>query len=238
METLRVGVVVPHPPFNSMPDGGGLDIDLMTRLAERLSATVEFVEYRNGADVDGIFERLAAGEYDCVAAGASVSPGRETTARFLPPYLICGQALAVDTRRLPRVRSTDDLQGLTIGVRRGSTGQPIAEHLVAQGKAEAVRVYDHGDFEAALADLSTGGCDAVMELAPVLTELVKPVLGVDVVTRGISTEHIGIAVGPDGQALLGRLTVAQAELEDDGTLQAIRRKWLGNPFTDQSLAVH
>jgi hypothetical protein len=30
----------------------------------------------------------------------------------------------------------------------------------------------------------------------------------------------------------------QAELEDDGTLQRLRRKWLGNPYIDQSLAAH
>lgn len=238
METLRVGTAVPHPPFNSMPDGGGLDIDLMTELAKKLGAAVEFVEDRDATDVESIFERLNAGAYNCVAAGTTVTPEREATARFLPPYLICGQALAVDTGRLPRVRSTADLQGLTIGVGRGGTGEPIAERLVAQGKAEAVRVYDHGGLQAALADLGTGGCDAVMALGPVLTELVKPIPGVDVVTRGLSTEHIAIGVGLDSQALLGRLTVAQAELEDDGTLQAIRRKWLGNPYTDQSLAVH
>ena len=37
------------------------------------------------------------------------------------------------------------------------------------------------------------------------------------------------------QALAGRLRVAQAELEEDGTLQRIRRKWLGNPYVDQIL---
>jgi polar amino acid transport system substrate-binding protein len=26
-------------------------------------------------------------------------------------------------------------------------------------------------------------------------------------------------------------------LEEDGTLQRIRRKWLGNPYTDQSLGM-
>ena len=56
--------------------------------------------------------------------------------------------------------------------------------------------------------------------------------------RGISVENIAIAVPLGDQALLGRITVAQAELEEDGTLQRIRRKWLGNPYTDQSLAVH
>lgn len=236
METLRVGAVFPHPPFTGMPDKTGLDIELVTALAERLGATVQFVPY-DGADFDGIFAGLGA-HYDCVAAGATVMPERETRAVFLPPYVISGQALAVDIRRLPDVRSVDALAGRTIGVRRGSSGRPIAERLVADGKAGAVNVYDFGSLPSALNDMKTGGVDAVLGLAPVLTELVKPVVGVEVVQRGISTEHIAIAVAPGDQALLGRLTVAQAELEDDGTLQRIRRKWLGNPYTDQSLAVH
>ena len=77
-----------------------------------------------------------------------------------------------------------------------------------------------------------------MKLAPVLTEFVKPIAGVEVVQRGISTENIAIAVGLGDQELLGRITVAQEELDQDGTLQRLRRKWLGNPYTDQSLAVH
>ncbi|MGE2692929.1 ABC transporter substrate-binding protein [Mycolicibacterium pulveris] len=236
METLKVGTAVPLAPFNSMPDGGGLDIDLMTALAEKLGATIEFVERHSATDA--IYEGLDTGEYDCVAAGAVVTPERETKARFVAPYLISGQALAVDAKRLPRVHSLDDLAGLTVGVRQGRTGQPIAERLVDEGAAAAVRVYDDASIGAAPTDLSSGACDAFLELAPVLTELVKPVPGVAVVARGLSVENIAVAVGLHNQALLSRLSVAQAELEDDGTLQAIRRKWLGNPYADQSLAVH
>lgn len=235
METLRVGAVVPRPPFNGMADGGGLDIDLMTELAKKLGAAVEFV---NAADFDGLFERLDAGEYDCVAAGIVVTPEREAKAQFVAPYLICGQALAVDTTRLPRVTSLDDVAGLTLGVRQGSTGQPIAEDLVAEGRAAAVRVYEPGNVDTALSDLGSGGCDAFLELGPVLNELVKPLPAVTVVARGLSVENIAVAVGQHNQALLSRLSVAQAELEEDGALQVIRRKWLGNPYADQSLAVH
>ena len=77
-----------------------------------------------------------------------------------------------------------------------------------------------------------------MKLAPVLTELVKPIEGVDVVQRAISAENIAIAVSLTDQKLLSRITVAQTGLEEDGTLQRIRRKWLGNPYADQSLAIH
>jgi polar amino acid transport system substrate-binding protein len=236
METLKVGAAFPDPPFNGMPDDGGLDIDLMTAIAKKLGMAVEFVPYR-GEDFNGILDALDAKDFDCVAAGTTVTPEREKKAAFVPPYLISGQSLAVDTNRHPSVHSIDDLDGLTIGVQHGNTSLPIAEKLVADGKAARVRVYDYGSIRSALTDLTTGGCDAFIKLAPVLTELVKPIAGVDVVQRGISTENIAIAVGLADQALLARISVAQAELEDDGTLQQLRRKWLGNPYTDQRLAV-
>jgi ABC-type amino acid transport substrate-binding protein len=236
METLRVGAAIPDPPFNGMPGNAGLDIDLMTAIAEALGATIEFVRY-DGADFNGIFDTLGS-VYDCVAAGTTVTPEREQKAAFLPPYLISGQSLAVDTTRLPNVTSIDDLAGLTIGVQQGNTSQPIAEELVARGKAKAVHVYDYGSIRSALTDLTTGECDAFMKLAPVLTELVKPVPGVRVVQRGITVENIAIAVSLDDHALFSRITVAQAELEANGTLPTIRQKWLGDPATDQSSAVH
>ncbi|OBA96667.1 ABC transporter substrate-binding protein [Mycobacteriaceae bacterium 1482268.1] len=236
MQPLRVGAAYPDPPFNGMPDDSGLDIDLMTAIAEKLDSSVEFFAY-DGADFNGIFDALNNSEFDCVAAGTTVTPAREKRAAFVAPYLISGQGLAVNTRRLPNVHSIDDLGGLTIGVQHGNTSLPIAEQLVADGKAGRVRVYDYGDIRAALDDLATGSCDAFMKLAPVLTELVKPLADVEVVQRAISTENIAIAVALGDQELLARISVAQAELEDDGTLQRFRRKWLGNPYTDQSLGM-
>lgn len=237
MTTLRVGAAFPDPPFNGMPDDTGLDIDLMTEIAKVLGATVEFTPYQD-TDFNGIFDALNSGAFDCVAAGTTVTPQREKKAKFAPPYLISGQSLAVDSSRLPDVRSIDDLTGLTIGVQLGNTSQPIAEKLVAEGRAAAVHVYDYGSIRSALTDLTTGACDAFMKLAPVLTELVRPIPAVEVVQRGISVENIAIAVRLADRDMLTSITAAQDELVQNGTLQRIRRKWLGNPYTDQSLAVH
>jgi polar amino acid transport system substrate-binding protein len=167
-----------------------------------------------------------------------VTPDREKKASFAPPYLISGQSLAVDTTRLPNVKSIDDLAGLTIGVQQGNTSQPIADRLVAGGKASCVRVYDYGSIRTALTDLTTGACDAFMKLAPVLIELIKPIAGVEIVQRGISVENIAISLPLGDHSLLGHITAAQEALEQDGTLQRIRRKSLGNPYTDQSSGVH
>lgn len=240
MSDLRVGVAYPNPPFNAMPGQTGLDIEVMTALVAAIGERAEFVTFE-GADFDGIFDRLDAGDYDCVIAGTTVTPERQRRARFLPAYLISGQALAVDTSRLPHVHSVDDLAGLTVGVQRGNTGEAVAGGLVADGKAARVRVYEYGAVRTAIADLVAGGCDAMLALAPVLAELVRAAHGVSpgvaVVQRGLSVEEIAVAVNPGDQALLARLQVAQAELEDNGTLQRIRRKWLGNPYVDQSVGM-
>ena len=142
--------------------------------------------------------------------------------------MIAGQAQGVETGRLPQVRSIDDLEGLAVGVQRGEAGEPVGQRLVAEGRAAQVRVYDDDHVEAAVRGLGAGDCDAVLKLAPVLSELVKPLPGVEVVQRGLSVEDIAIAVAPADQAPAGRLRVAQAELEEDGTLQRSRCKRLGN----------
>ncbi len=74
MRTLKVGTVFPDPPFNGMPNDGGLDIELMTEIAKTLGMGVEFIPY-DGADFNGIFDALNAGTFDCVAAGTTITPG-------------------------------------------------------------------------------------------------------------------------------------------------------------------
>ena len=232
---LRVGAAFPDPPFNAGAETGGLDIDLMAAIGAILGRDVEFIRYA-GRDFNGIFDALDSGEFDCVTSGTTVTGSRALKASFCDPYLISGQALAVDTERLPEVASIDDLEGLTVGVQQGNTSQPIANRLVADGKAARVRVYDYGSIRTALRDLSTGRCDAFMKLAPVLTELIVDLPGVEVVQRGITVERIAIAVPTTDAALLARIKVAQAQLEEDGTLPAIRQRWTGSPRADQSVA--
>ena len=137
-----------------------------------LGRAVEFVRY-SGRDFNGIFDALDSGEFDCVASGTTITGSRALKAAFCDPYLISGQALAVDTARLPEVRSVDDLEGLTVGVQQGNTSQPIANRLMAEGKVARVRVYAYGSIRTALRDLTTARCDAFMKLGPVLDELVR-----------------------------------------------------------------
>nr|WP_245541450.1 ABC transporter substrate-binding protein [Smaragdicoccus niigatensis] len=230
---LRVGAAFPDPPFNGVAGNRGFDVSLMDAIGTILGKTVEFVPFA-GHDFNDIFDQLDNGAYDCITSGTTITEARSQQAAFGEPYLISGQALAVDVRRLPAVRSVNDLQGLTIGVQSGNTSQPIANDLVAQGKAKSVRVYDYGDVRTAITDLTTGRCDAFMKLAPVLAELVKPVPGVEIVQRGLDTEKIAIAVSRSNRALLAQINAAQASLERDGRLSELRERWLGSRELDQN----
>jgi polar amino acid transport system substrate-binding protein len=231
-EVLRVGAALPDPPFNDVK-GSGLDVELLQAIGGLLGASVEFIRY-DGRDFNGIFDALDSGDFDCVASGTTITGSRALKAAFCDPYLISGQALAVDAGRLPDVTSIDDLEGLSIGVQQGNTSQPIANRLLADGKVARVRVYDYGGIRSAMRDLTTGRCDAFMKLDPVLTRLAEATPGLAVVQRGITMEKIAIAVPTSDTALLGRINVAQATLEEDGTLPAIRERWTGSPRADQS----
>jgi polar amino acid transport system substrate-binding protein len=149
-------------------------------------------------------------------------------ADFCAPYAVSGQSLVVDAARLPQVHGIDDLAGLVIGVQHGNTSEPVAEKLVAKHRAARVRIYAYNEIEKALDDLSTGGCDAFMKLAPVTAWFLRDRPKLKVVQVGITTERLGICVRKGNATLRDAIAKAQAELRADGTLAALVKEWLGD----------
>jgi len=231
-QALRVGAALPDPPFEFTGKEGpaGFDIDLMRRIATKIGREWQLVPYQ-GADFNGIFAGLDDGSYDVVASGATITPGRQAIADFCAPYCVSGQSLVVDKTRHPKVRSIDDLGGLVIGVQKGNTSQPVADRLVAEGRAARVRVYAYDEIEKALGDLSTGGCDAFMKLAPVTHWFVRDRPKLAVVQTGITREILGVCVRKGNTALRNEIDAAQAALAKDGTLAALIKQWLGEGAT-------
>jgi polar amino acid transport system substrate-binding protein len=226
---LQVGAALPDPPFEFMTADGpaGFDVALMQAIAQRISREWRLVRY-TGADFNGIFAGLDNGEYDCIASGATITPARERVADFCPPYVVSGQSLVVDQGRHPNVRGIDDLKGLVIGVQQGNTSQPIADKLVAEGRAARVRVYAYDQIERALDDLTTGGCDVFMKLAPVTEWYIRGRPKLSVVETGITHEHLGVCVRKGNRPLRRAISEAQAALMREGKVAALTQQWLGN----------
>jgi len=231
-QILRVGSALPDPPFELMQDGrpAGFDITLMQLIAAKIGRGWQLVPYK-GSDFNGIFGGLNDNSYDCVASGTTITPGRQEIADFCAPYAVSGQSLVVDIGRHPNVHSVDDLKGLVIGVQQGNTSQRVANKLVAEGRAAKVRVYAYDQIETALGDLSTGGCDAFMKLAPVTHWLIRDRPKLRVVQTGITREILGVCVRKGDTVLREAIDKAQAELAQDGTLGALIKQWLGDGAT-------
>jgi ABC-type amino acid transport substrate-binding protein len=225
---LRVGSALPDPPFELRAKGGaiGFDIELTRLIARRLGRAWQLVPYE-GRDFNGIFAGLADGTYDVVASGTTITRGRADVVDFCAPYAVSGQSLVVNPRRLPHVRSTADLAGLTIGVQAGNTSQPVADRLVAEGRAKAVRVYAYDAIDAALDDVAVGRCDSFMKLAPVMGWLLRTRPTLRMVQTGITCEFLGISVRKADLALKADIDRIQDDLAREGILGRLIKRWLG-----------
>jgi polar amino acid transport system substrate-binding protein len=149
----------------------------------------------------------------------------------LRPYAVSGQSVVVDVTRHPSVHGIADLKGLVIGVQQGNTSQPVADRLVAEHRAARVRLYAYREIENALDDLTSGGCDAFMKLAPVTTWFVRDRPKLKIVETGITVESLGICVRKGNTGLRNTIAMAQAALAADGTLVAVIKQWLGAAVT-------
>lgn len=212
---LTVGTDMPYPPFEYREDGEltGLDIDLMNEIASRLGVEAEYVD----TPFDTIFTDLAAGQFDAVISGATITPEREQEVNFSEGYFASLQALTVAEDS--GIASFDDLgDGDVVAVQSGTTGEIWAEENLApngvqiRAFSEAPQTYDA---------LEAGQVDGVIfdESSAVPETEARPGLTVaDTVDTG---EVYGIAVDPDNPELLDAINQALADMIEDGTYDEI-----------------
>ena len=225
---LRVGSAFPDPPFDeSSEPPSGLDVDLMRAVAAHLGREYQPHPYA-GDDFEGIYDSLAAGDFDVATSGATITDRRAARARFCTPYLRSGQSLAVNVERTPAIGSTDHLHDAVLGVQRGNTSEPVAEQLFATGKLREVRRYDYDAILTAIDDLEAGRIQAVMKLEPVMRHLTRDRPTLRVVQTGITDERIASAVRADDVDLADAIDTAQRALAADGTLAALGKRWLAD----------
>jgi ABC-type amino acid transport substrate-binding protein len=221
-----VASAFPDPPFDdARHPPAGLDVDLMRAVARHLGREYEAHGYA-GDDFEGIYDGLAAGDYDVVTSGATITAERERKARFCAPYLRSGQSLLVNQERTPAITSTHDLHDAIVGVQRGNTSEPVVDQLLADGRVRAVRRYDYDSILTALDALDAGRIQALMKLEPVMRALTRDRPALRVVQTGITDERIASAVRLDDAELATAIDAAQRALAGDGTFAGLGTRWL------------
>lgn len=210
------------PPYESHGTDGsvvGIDADIADYIGEQLGLEVECEDMA----FDSIIPAVTSGKADLGIAGMTVTEDRLVNVNFSTPYIDAGQVIIV--KNDSAVASVKDLANKTIGVQLGTTGDTfVSDPTNVEGAT--VERYNKG-FEAVQA-LTQGKVDAVVIDNEPAKSFVSTTDGLKILDEPISKEEYAIAVNKDNEALLNAVNGVLADMEENGKLDEIRNKYLGD----------
>ena len=226
--TLTVASDLDFAPLDFVKDGKpqGFDVDLSNEIAKRLGLTCEYLEPQ-------VFETIIptikeGGVADIGNSAFTITDERKQDVDFTDPYLESGLAIAVKTS-LGIVGGEDAIismlnaPDMIIAVRPGTTGEdwvreniPNATVEEVEAVADSMAGVSSGQYHAFCADLPVvaGQCSTDFTDCSVCLEIP-------------TGEEYGIVVSKDNPGLTEAINAALANIIDDGTMDALKSKWLG-----------
>ena len=224
---LSIGVNIAYPPFEYYDADGktalGFDIDLGKAIAKKLGVNAQIIDVA----WEGIFAGLDTNKYDCVISGITITPERQAAYELSNPYVGNGQAIILKKGSSLKIKSPEDLKGLTVGYLTESTSD-----IFMTKKAEAGLKFKAAEYDDAMnsfADLKNGRCDAVVSDSLVAVDYVsKKDAPFEIVWQGKPEEYIGIAIKKGNTQLLEAVNKALEDLLADGTLKELSIKNFGS----------
>ncbi|MGH3327155.1 MAG: ABC transporter substrate-binding protein [Streptomycetales bacterium] len=219
---LTVCTHLPYQPFQFREGDEivGFDVDMMDRVAQRLGVEQQIVDTPFEGIQSG--EDLSAGKCDAAAAGMTITGEREKKIDFSDPYFDATQALVV--KKGASYSGLEDLEGETLGVQDGTTGEIYAEENAPEGVE--LRAYE--DLALLLTAVKTGQIPAAINDSSVLYPYIEKNPDTAVVTEFDTGEQYGFAVKEqDSEALLEVINEVLAESRSDGSYDETYRKWFG-----------
>jgi polar amino acid transport system substrate-binding protein len=223
-QDVRIAVENAYPPFNYIDEATnepvGWDYDACRAICEVLNCNPVFVE----AAWEGIFEATAAGEYDMVADGVTITAERDEIVDFSIPYMVIAQFILV---RSPEPDIVDEASLIAsdalVGTQIGTTNEAKAIELVGEDRVLSYDTFDlpvqallSGDVDAVVID-EEAGKGFVNQNPGKIMLLPEPITG---------AEELGF-VFPPGSELTEAVNYALGVLRDDGTLDALYIKYWG-----------
>ena len=215
-DTVRMGTEGAYPPYNFIGDDGevdGFERELGDELCRRAELECRWVTN----EWDSIMPNLIDGNYDTIMAGMSITAERDEVIDFTQPYFpptpsvyiaLAGSGAEVTEGRVAAQVATTHAEYLA------GTGVTLIEYELAEELANAVL---GGEADAALVDRAFAR-DTIAERGD---ELI--VVGPEVPLGS----GIGVGIREGDSWLKDRLDQTISAMKQDGSLNALIRKWFG-----------
>jgi ABC-type amino acid transport substrate-binding protein len=209
----------PHAPMQlGNPDTGdfrGYEVNLLKEIGRRVGFALSF----RRALWSVIVRELVAGNVDLVCSAATITSERE-----LPPHLKV--ALAVVKRK--GIAAGIAIDGLRLGVRRGTTAEAYAEQ---HGTLAPTQISESS--EKLYASLSAGEFGAVIDDSPIAKWFSHSVSGLQL--AGVLPEAeaaYAIMIRKGNDKLRAEINRALEDVDDDGSRQSLLVKWFADGSTE------
>ena len=223
VETVEDGVLImstnaAFPPYEMTNDAGeyeGIDVEMAGEIAKRLGLELEI----DDMDFDSALLAVQQGKSDIAMAGITVSEDRLLVMDFSDSYATGVQVIIVPEDS--DIASPDDLEGKLIGTQRATTGNI---YCVDEYGEDAVITYDNG--LTAVQALTNGQLDCVIIDNAPAQSFVEANPGLKILDTAFAEEDYAIGVAKGNTQLLDAINSILAEMEADGTTQAIVDKYI------------
>ena len=225
---LIAGTSADYPPFEYIdPDTfllDGFDMALIREIGRRLELQVEVRDM----GFDGLYDSLQLREIDVAIAAISATSQRLAYVDFTNVYYVGTDAVLARANTGITVSKVEDLAAGRVGVQRGSVYETwIQSTLVDTGLLPQEDLRTYQTTVNALTALSSPNPEIdflVMDLLPAEEAATRGT--VDIVSQGLNQQLYAIAVPKGEQALLDQLNNILIQMQTDGTIASLARKYL------------
>lgn len=217
-KTLVMGTNAAFPPYEFVDDNNvivGIDAEIAKAICDKLGYKLEIKDM----EFDSLISAVQGNAIDFSMAGMTVTDERKESVAFSNTYATGVQVIIV--KEGSAIATVDDLDGKTIGVQSGTTGDI---YCTDDYGADHVKQYSNGAL--AIAALQNDQVDCVVIDNEPAKSFVAANTGLKILDTEYVTEDYAIAIAKENTALLNDFNTALDALKADGTIDAILGKYI------------
>ncbi|PSB13634.1 ABC transporter substrate-binding protein [filamentous cyanobacterium CCP2] len=230
--TLTAVTSADYPPFEffETADGQGepvgFDIDLANYIADELGYELTIVDM----DFNGIIPALQSGRADFAIAGMTVTEERLQSVDFSDPYHEIVNALVV--QKDSGITGFEDLDGQRVGVQLGSTQEKVAQNQLE--KFPGMTIDSRNRVNEIIQEIKAGNMAAGVVALSVAQGFINNNPDLDIVTIP-DQESLSVAMAfPKDSELVSEFNQVLAEMQQNGTMDELTKKWFEDYYANQT----
>jgi polar amino acid transport system substrate-binding protein len=215
-----------YPPLQFLDPSGqaiGWEYDAMAEIAKRLNMAVKY----ENSSWDAMIPAVSEGQFDIGMTGITIRDDRKEKVDFSDAYMRSQMVMMVrgGEARFADAKSFAADESLLMAAQPGTTPFYVGVYEVLDGNEANPRIKMFETFGAGVEALKAGDVDLV------LTDgtsgegyIAASDGGLKIVGEPLGTENFGF-IFPKGSDLVAPINAAIAAMKEDGTLDALNKKW-------------